>query len=248
MSISKLLFTLVVVFVSNLANSQIVTNSIELNNAITAAVPGTTITLADGTWNDIFIDIDKNGTSIEPITITAQNSGAVLMTGNSRVYMRGSFLTVSGLIFKNPANLVVSGTSIEPIFELNKCDHCKVVNNKIDSYNGTETQKTMKFKWVYITDGQHNEIAYNSFVGKYGIGSIINDNRSLSNADYLKIHHNYFADRTPINGINEDNDQDAIRIGTSATSLSNSFSEVYENYFYNFFGEIEVISNKSGEK
>ena len=246
MSISKLLFTLVVVFVSNLANSQIVTNSIELNNAITAAVPGTTITLADGTWNDIFIDIDKNGTSIEPITITAQNSGAVLMTGNSRVYMRGSFLTVSGLIFKNPANLVVSGTSIEPIFELNKCDHCKVVNNKIDSYNGTETQKTMKFKWVYITDGQHNEIAYNSFVGKYGIGSIINDNRSLSNADYLKIHHNYFADRTPINVINEDNDQDAIRIGTSATSLSNSFSEVYENYFYNFFGEIEVISNKSG--
>jgi len=29
--------------------------------------------------------------------------------------------------------------------------------------------------------------------------------------------------------------------------LSDSFSEVYENYFYNFFGEIEIISNKSGQ-
>jgi poly(beta-D-mannuronate) lyase len=247
MSINKLLFTLVLVVVNLLACAQVVTNSTELNNAIAAAVPGTTITLADGIWNNVFIDIDKNGTSMEPITITAQNPEAVLMTGNSRVYMRGSFLTVSGLIFKNSANLVINGSSIEPIFELNQCDYCKVINNKIDSYNGTETQKTMKFKWVYITDGQYNEIAYNSFIGKYGVGSIINDNRSQSNADYLKIHHNYFADRTPINGINDDNDQDAIRIGTSATSLSNSFSEVYANYFYNFFGEIEVISNKSGE-
>ena len=46
--------------------------------------------------------------------------------------------------------------------------------------------------------------------------------------------------------MNEDNDQDAIRIGNSSTSLSNSFTEVYANYFYNFFGEVEIISNKSG--
>ncbi len=68
----------------------------------------------------------------------------------------------------------------------------------------------MKFKWI-LADGQHNEIAYNSFIGKYGIGSIINDNRNSTAPDYLKIHHNYFAGRTPINGLNDDNDQDAIR-------------------------------------
>lgn len=203
--------------------------------------------MANGTWNNIFIDINKNGTASEPITISAQNPESVFMTGNSRVYMRGSYLTISGLVFKDPSNLVVSGSTIEPIFELNKCNNCKVTNNKIDSYNGTEAQKTMKFKWIYIVDGQYNEISHNSFVGKYGIGSIINDNRSLGNADYLKIHHNYFADRTPINGLNDDNDQDAIRIGTSTTSLSDSFSEIYDNYFYNFFGEIEIISNKSGK-
>ena len=245
MAIHRLLILLV--FICTLSHAQVVTNATELNNAIAAATAGTTITLADGTWSNTFININKNGTSTDPITITAQNKGAVFMTGNSRVYMRGSHIIISGLIFKDPANLVVSGSSIEPVFELNQCDNCSVINNKIDAYNGTESQKTMKFKWVYIVDGQYNEIAYNSFVGKYGIGSIINDNRSFANADYLKIHHNYFADRTPINGINDDNDQDAIRIGTSTTSLSDSFSEVYANYFYNYFGEIEVISNKSGE-
>ena len=245
MYINKLFFTLGLLIMSNLGYSQVVNNATELNNAINAAVPGTTIILADGTWNDIFIDVDKNGTAAAPITITAQNAGAVLMTGNSRVYMEGSYLTVSGLVFQNPANLVASSSEIEPVIELKQCDNCKILNNKIDKYNGTESQKTIKFKWI-LADGQYNEIAYNSFIGKYGIGSIINDNRNSSTADYLKIHHNYFADRTPINGFNDDNDQDAIRIGNSSTSLDDSFTEIYENYFYNFFGEIEIISNKSG--
>ena len=230
------------------AYSQIVNDQDELSAAISGASPGTTIILADGTWNNTFIDISKSGTAAEPIMITAQNPGAVLMTGNSRVYMKGTYLTVSGLVFEEPANLIVNdaGTRIEPVFELDECNNCKVINNIIDNYNGTEDQKTLIFKWI-LNDGQYNEIAYNSFLGKYGIGSIINDNRNSPEPDYLQIHHNYFADRTPINELNEDNDQDAIRMGSSTNSLDDSFSEVYDNYFYNFAGEIEVISNKSGQ-
>lgn len=136
----------VLIFTGTLSFSQVVTNATALNNAISVATPGTTITLADGVWNNIFIELEKNGTATNPITITAQNPGAVFMTGNSRVYMRGSHIIISGLIFKDPANLVVSGSSIEPVFELNKCDNCSVINNKIDAYNGTEAQKTLKFK------------------------------------------------------------------------------------------------------
>jgi len=226
--------------------SQIVNNETELNTAIQNATAGTTITLANGTWKDVFIELSgKNGSSTAPITIEAETAGSVLMTGNSRVYLEGSYLTISGLIFQDPENLVVSGTTIEPVIELKECDNCKVLNNKIDTYNGTEDQKTLTFKWI-LNDGQYNEIAYNSFVGKYGVGSIINDNRNSSEADYLRIHHNYFADRTPINELNADNDQDAIRIGNSSTSLFDSYTEVFDNYFDNFFGEVEVISNKSG--
>ena len=244
MPLNKILF---IFFLTLSGYAQLVSNKTELNNAVNAAGPGTTITLTEGTWDDTFIEVEKSGTATNPITITAQTPGSVFMTGNSRVYLEGDYLTVSGLIFQNPDNLVVNGSSIEPIFELRECNYCKVVNTKIDTYNGTETQKTLKFKWIYISYSQHVEIAYNSFIGKYGIGSIINDNRSGANPDYLKIHHNYFAGRRPIRTINDDNDQDAIRIGSSSTSLSDSFSEVYENYFYDFFGEVEVISNKSGQ-
>ncbi len=246
MTINKLITTLILLFISIVSYAQVVTNQTELNNAIASATPGTSIILADGTWNNVFIDIEKNGTSSDPIIIAAQNPGAAIMTGNSRVYMEGSYLTVSGLVFQDPSNLVANSSEIKPIIELKRCDYCKVLDNKIDAYNGTESQKSLKFKWI-LADGQYNEIAYNSFLGKYGVGSIINDNRNSSDPDYLKIHHNYFADRTPINEVNEDNDQDAIRIGNSGTSLADSHSEVYNNYFNNFFGEIEVISNKSGQ-
>lgn len=239
------MLTLAVVSSITPAYTQVVNDASQLQQAIEAAVPGTIITLADGTWNNVFIDIDKEGTASAPIIIKAQTPGAVLMTGNSRVYLEGAHLTVRGLVFQDPSNLVLDGSSIEPVIELKRCNYCKILNNKIDTYNGTESQKSMKFKWI-LADGQYNEIAYNSFIGKYGVGSIINDNRNSSEPDYLTIHHNYFADRTPINELNADNDQDAIRIGNSSTSLDDSFTEVYNNYFYNFFGEVEVISNKSG--
>tara|TARA_R110002126_G_scaffold274972_1_gene420301 strand:- start:39436 stop:41880 length:2445 start_codon:yes stop_codon:yes gene_type:complete len=233
----------------SITKSQIVVNNTsELQTAIANASAGSEIILATGTWNNVFININKNATASQPIIIRTQNPGSVFLTGNSRVYMRGNHITVAGLVFQNPSNLIVDNDVIEPIFELNQCDNCKVINNKIDAYNGTDAQKTMKFKWVYLVDGQYNEIAHNSFIGKYGVGSIINDNRSLANADYLKIHHNYFADRVPVdNDVNGLNDQDAIRIGTSTTSLSDSYSEVYDNYFYNWSGEVEIISNKSGK-
>jgi len=40
---------------------------------------------------------------------------------------------------------------------------------------------------------------------------IINENRNLSSPYYLKIYHNYFADSTPINQVNQENDQETIR-------------------------------------
>jgi len=145
---NKLLFAIVLFLCYAFGHTQIVNNTSELNNAISGASPGTTIILADGTWNNVFIDIDKNGTAANPITITAENPGAVLMTGNSRVYMEGSHLTVTGLVFENPSNLVTSGSTIEPVIELKNCDYCKIISNKIDTYNGTESQKSMTFKWI----------------------------------------------------------------------------------------------------
>jgi len=231
--------------------SQQVSTNYELNAAISNASTGTTIILANQTWTDVQININKTGTESNPITIKAQTPGNVFFEGRSNISLGGSYIIFEGVIFQNASGLITNGDKIEPIIEFrdtsnNDCVNCIVRNIKMDSYNGTSSQETLKFKWIIIY-GEYNEVSYSSFIGKNGVGSIINDNHNNSTPDYSKIHHNYFADRVPVNNdVNGLNDQDAIRIGVSTTSLSDSFTEVYDNFFNNWSGEVEIISNKCG--
>ena len=248
----KYLISIIVIVVScNLAHGQLVSTNSELNTAISSASAGTTIILADQIWTDVQISINKNGTSDNPIIIKAQTPGSVFFEGRSNISLGGSYIIFEGVIFQNASGLITSGDKLEPIIEFrdtsnNDCVNCHVRNIKIDSYNGSTSQETLKFKWIIIY-GEYNEVSYSSFIGKNGVGSIINDNHNKSTPDYSKIHHNYFADRVPVNNdVNGLNDQDAIRIGVSTTSLSDSFTEVYDNFFNNWSGEVEIISNKSG--
>jgi len=230
--------------------SQFVSTPAELQAAISAAVPGSEIILKNQVWTDVVINIEAFGTLAQPVVIRAENTGVVYFEGNSSVNMGGAYIIFKGVVFRNPSGLISSSERIDPIIEFRSlggtvCNSCTVTSIKIDGYNGTEAQSSHVFKWIYMM-GQNNEVSYSSFLGKYGVGSIINDNRSNGEANYIKIHHNYFADRVPVGDFNALNDQDAIRIGTSTTSMSDSYSQVYNNYFNNWFGEIEVISNKSG--
>ncbi|MDW5288788.1 chondroitinase-B domain-containing protein [Formosa sp. PL04] len=235
-----------VVLVSTMSTyGQLVRTHSELEKAISNATAGTTITLANNTWKDVHLSINKTGTLEKPITIQAETLGSVFFEGNSYVEMGGEYIVFKGVVFQNPSNLDTGNPVIE-FKSSNDCNNCTVTNIKIDGYNGTVAQEEDIFKWILLR-GIHNEISYSSFVGKHGVGSIINDNRSSGVANYHKIHHNYFANRTPVGEVNKLNDQDAIRIGSSSTSLSDSYTEVYSNYFYKFSGEIEVISNKSGK-
>lgn len=232
-------------------NSQVVSNKTELQTAISNAQAGTVIELVDGIWEDVQISINVNATNSQPCIIKAQNPGNVFFEGRSNISIGGTYIIFEGIIFQNASGLISNSGRIEPVIEFrdtgnNDCINCIVRNVKIDSYNGTISQEEDVFKWVIIY-GEYNEVSYGSFLGKNGVGSIINDNHNNSTPDYSKIHHNYFADRVPVgNDVNGLNDQDAIRIGVSTTSLSDSFTEVYDNFFNNWAGEVEIISNKSG--
>ncbi|WP_159021301.1 chondroitinase-B domain-containing protein [Formosa sp. L2A11] len=224
---------------------QVVSTTAQLETAISNATAGTTITLANKIWTDVELSINKTGTEDKPIIIQGETSGSVFFEGNSHVGLGGAYVIFKGVVFQNASNIDTETPVIE--FKSSQdCNNCTVTDIKIDSYNGTTSQEKDTFKWILLR-GTHNEVSYSSFIGKHGVGSIINDNRSSTAANYHKIHHNYFADRTPVGEINDLNDQDAIRLGSSSTSLSDSYTEVYNNYFYNFSGEIEVISNKSGK-
>jgi len=231
--------------------AQIVSNNTELQNAISNAEAGSVIELADGTWIDVQISINVDATDSEPCIIKALNPGSVFFEGRSNISIGGSYIIFEGIVFQNASGLITTSGRIEPIVEFrdasnNDCVNCTVRNIKIDAYNGTSAQEEAVFKWVIIY-GEYNEVSYCSFLGKNGVGSIINDNHNNATPDYSKIHHNYFADRVPVNNnVNGLNDQDAIRIGVSTTSLSDSFTEVYDNLFNNWSGEVEIISNKCG--
>lgn len=240
-------FLIFLLFSVGLCGAQTVNTNSELNTAISNAVPGTTITLANGTWTNVQINIQKKGTVSKPITIQAQTPGSVFLEGVTNVKMGGSYIFIEGVVFQNASTSINPNTPLIDFKSYSDCNNCKITNVKIDAFNQSTANQTSTFKWILLR-GANNEISYCSFIGKHGVGSIINDNRSSTMANFHKIHHNYFADRTPQGNseVNDDNNQDAIRIGSSSTSLSDSFTEVYNNYFYNFVGEIEVISNKSG--
>lgn len=228
--------------------AQYVTSNTELANAVNNATAGSTITLKNQIWTNVQLTINKKGNFTNPITIKAETPGSVFFEGATNVKMGGSYIYIEGIVFRNPSTTVAVGT---PLIEFKAastdCNNCKITNIKIDGFNQSASQQASVFKWILLR-GANNEISYSSFIGKHGVGSIINDNRDTASPNYHKIHHNYFADRMPqgTSEVNDNNDQDAIRIGSSSTSLSNSFTEVYDNYFYNFRGEIEIISNKSG--
>ena len=80
-------------------------NTTELNAAISSAGPGTTIILANGTWTDVQISIQKTGTMSNPITIQAQTPGSVFFEGKCYVKMGGAFIVFEGVVFQNPSNL-----------------------------------------------------------------------------------------------------------------------------------------------
>lgn len=231
--------------------AQTVTTNAQLQSAIANASAGTTIILANGVWTDTDININKNGTAANPVTIKAQNPGQVFFEGNVNIHLGGSYIIFEGFVIQNASGLQSNNGSIDHLIEFrdsnnNDCDNCLVTNIKIDSYNGTTAQLEDTFKWIFIL-GQNNEISHSSFIGKHGVGSIINDNRADGNPNFTRIHHNYFAERTAVGVVNDLNDQDAIRIGVSTTSLSDSFTEVYDNLFNDWSGEVEIISNKSGK-
>jgi len=78
----SLLFSLVLYAIGV---SQTVATAIELEEAIDNAVPGTTISLKNKVWKDVFININKAGTASLPITIQAETSGNVYLEGNSKI-------------------------------------------------------------------------------------------------------------------------------------------------------------------
>lgn len=208
--------------------------------ALKKAKPGDTIKLADGVWKDFEILFTGKGLVDQPITLTAETKGKVILSGQSNLRLAGEHLIVSGLIFKDgftPTSEVVS-------FRRNKeelANNSRVTEIVIDNYNQLERYEVDFWVMMY---GKNNRFDHNHLVGKRnkGVTMAVRLSTEDSQENHHRIDHNYFGPR-PILG---SNGGETLRIGTSHYSLSDSFTVVENNYFDRADGELEIISNKSG--
>lgn len=243
--LSRILASLLTAFfclssISAAASTLLVKSQEEYARAAGELKPGDVIQLANGVWNDFEILFMGQGEDGKPITLTAQEKGKVIISGQSNLRMAGQYLVVSGLVFKDgytPTSEVIS-------FRRNKEDlasHSRVTGVVIDSFNNPERTETDFWVVMY---GRHNRFDHNHIAGKSnnGVTMAVRLNSEASQENHHQIDHNYFGHRPNLGS----NGGETLRIGTSHHSLSNSFTSVENNFFERCNGEVEIISNKSG--
>jgi poly(beta-D-mannuronate) lyase len=208
--------------------------------AIKHAQPGDTIVLANGVWQDFEIVFRGMGTAEQPITLTAQTKGKVIISGASNLRLSGEYLVVSGLVFKNgqsPTGEVIA-------FRANSstlANNSRVTQTVIDDFNKAERFETDI--WVSLF-GKNNRFDHNHLVNKKnrGVTLAVRLDSEASRDNHHRIDHNYFGPRPNLGS----NGGETLRVGTSHFSLSDSSTVIENNVFDRCDGEVEIISIKSG--
>ncbi|MBC9890188.1 MAG: hypothetical protein F7B06_10165 [Opitutae bacterium] len=71
-----------------------VTTRSEIENTLEMAMPGDTLELPNGTYEDLVIDLRGQGEENAPITLRAETPGKVILRGESRVQIGGQWLVL----------------------------------------------------------------------------------------------------------------------------------------------------------
>lgn len=222
------------------ANTILVRNSEELQEAEKKAMPGDIILLKNGTWNNVLLRLNAKGTESAPVSFRAETAGKVIITGQSRLEIGGSYIVVDGLLFTNG----FAGKQPVITFRSGKdqlASHCRVTNTVIDGFNNPGRMEENNWITFY---GKNNRLDHCSFSNKLNLGVllavILDDERSRENQH--SIDHNYFGYRIPL----ASNGGEMIRVGVSQHCEFNSNTKITANFFELCDGETEIVSIKSG--
>lgn len=202
--------------------------------------PGDNVVLANGVWRDFEILFHGKGTANQPITLSAQRKGQVIISGESNLSLHGEYLVVEGLVFKNgytPTSSVISFRSSRQDFANNS----RVTEVVIDDFSNPERFDSDHWVTLY---GKNNRFDHNHLSAKRnkGVTLAVRLDSPESRENNHRIDHNYFGPRQILGS----NGGETLRVGTSHHSLTNSRTVVENNYFDRCDGELEIISNKSG--
>ena len=206
----------------------VIVNSLTaLQEAVGKATPGSVITLADGVYTSTAkILIDKKGSALKPITITAKTVGGVEINGSDGFELGSGaeYVIIHGFKFTHASGK----TKIDV-----GANHCRITRNLFECGG----------KGAYLTvSGDDNQIDHNTFQNKFSEGQMISVQGPGGSgmAQRSWIHHNYFYKFAPTS-----NNCGSIQVGLSGRSLSSAFTIVEHNLFVRTRGENENICNKS---
>lgn len=204
------------------------------------AEAGDRILIADGTYSDVTLKWQAQGTADKPVIVEALHAGKVIINGKSSLQIGGEYLTVGGLYFRG--GVPARKTVVDFALSGKVANHCRLTNCVIDNFNAPERDALVS----YITlSGRYNRVDHCSLLEKYNIGVtlLVNLNGEDCLQNYHQIDHNYFGKRD----VYGSNGAETMRIGTSNQSYFSSNTIVEDNLFEQCSGEVEVISVKSSD-
>ena len=247
----SLLFVLTCLLASSnlFATVYTVTTKTDLQTRMNAALPGDTVKVANGSYNNWgqILFTNNNGTSSSAwIVLQAETLGGVIFTGNTYLGFKGTRVMVYGFTFANGSagtNAVVSFRSSSS----NLSNFCRISNIKIDNFNTWSVDSLTENEWVGLY-GTNNRVDNCTFINKYNARATVVVWYSSTTypapaiSTYHRIDSNYFAGRSYLGA----NGGETIRVGDSNGSRTNGFNTIEYNLFENSRQtEPEIISNKS---
>ena len=185
----------------------------EFDQAVAALQPGDRVILANGAWTDVELVFSAEGAPDNPLELTAEEPGKVIITGESNLSISGSHLVVSGLVFKD----VFTPTTEVIAFRTSKDDlanNVRVTNTVIDNFGNPERFASDIYVSIY---GKNNVFDHNSLLnkGNAGVTLAVRMNTEASHENGHIIEYNYFGPRQILGS----NGGETLRIGTSHYSL-----------------------------
>ncbi|MEP2026583.1 chondroitinase-B domain-containing protein, partial [Reichenbachiella sp.] len=197
------------------------------DDAMQNASAGDSIIWESGSYQDIFMDIDKDG-----VIVTAEKSGGVSVTGASKVEIPADDVTLSGIQF-------LSGDiGTDHVIQIDGSD-VLVTQINIKDYTS--------YKYLIIDElSQRVIVSYSNFENRLNLDdqnilSILVDENTPG---YHKVQYCSFKN---FDGTGNDMGIEPIRIGVSTQAEYESRSIVEYCYFTNCDGDGELISNKAAQ-
>jgi len=207
-----------------------------LQSAVSNAVPGTRIVVANGVYTTTnAIRVNCRGNARQPIIITPETLGGAEITGGRGFALAkpAAYVTIEGFRFTHGTGIEDAGGG--EIIEAG-ADHCRFTRNVFELSG--------KGRGYYLMiSGDDTEIDHNAFQNKFTVGQmiIIHGPGTKQMAQRTWIHQNIFTNFPDTH----QNNCSAIQIGVSGRSLSSAHSLVENNLFLRCRGENENICSKS---